>query len=471
MRKITNLINDCVTEYFRCDEEYVRFAVKETSSARRGYFKFGSEAICFGNCKGDPAVTLADPLPDALADIAMTDGIVTLPFDPSEVIRNLHCEEYIADWRQSGKTAVLAQIYYFLRPLLAVGIRRYLQRIHLRGWEKVAFPRWPVDTSVDSLQHELLRVALRNSGVSHIPFIWFWPNGAPSCAIMTHDVETHKGRDFSPTLMDVDDSFGIKASFQVIPEERYTVAPEFLDSIRNRGFEVVVHDLNHDGHLYRDRDEFLQRASKINSYGKIYKADGFRAGVLYRKQLWYDALDFSFDMSVPNVAHLDPQRGGCCTVMPYFIGNILELPVTMIQDYTLFNILNDYSIDIWLRQSEIVMRHNGLMSFIVHPDYVINRREQEIFKQLLAHLTKLRKERGLWIAKPGEVNRWWRQRAAMRLVQDECGWRVEGDGSERACVAYASERDGKICFSVGTGRSAQVGEFIHAQRVDVSANG
>ena len=471
MRKETNLINDCVNDYFRCNQRHVRFAVKSSSAANRGYFRFGDRAICFGNLNGDPAVTLSNQLPDALAEVEMADGVVTLPFDPSEVIRNLHCEEYIGDWRQTGRTAVLSQIYYFFRPLLAVGVRRYLQRIHLRGWEKVAFPRWPVDTSVDSLQHELLRIALRTSGVSRLPFIWFWPDGAPSCAIMTHDVETHEGRDFAATLMDVDDSFGIKASFQVIPEERYTVAPEFLDSIRNRGFEVVVHDLNHDGHLYRDRNEFLQRASKINSYGKTYRADGFRAGVLYRKQLWYDALDFSFDMSVPNVAHLDPQRGCCCTVMPYFIGNILELPVTMIQDYTLFNILNDYSIDIWRRQSEIVMQHNGLMSFIVHPDYVINRREQEIFKQLLAYLTKLRQERGLWIAKPGEVNHWWRQRAAMRLVQDGCGWHVEGDGSERARVAYASEHDGKICFSLETGSPDRGAEFVQAQKVDLSARG
>ena len=192
---------------------------------------------------------------------------------------------------------------------------------------------------------------------------------------MTHDVETKAGRDFCQTLMDIDDSLGIKASFQIIPEERYEVSPEFLESIRQRGFEVVVHDLNHDGHLYRDREQFLERAAKINSYGKDYRADGFRAGVLYRKQLWYDALRFAYDMSVPNVARLDPQRGGCCTVMPYFMGNILELPVTTIQDYTLFNILNDYSIDIWKRQIEIIMAKHGLMSFIVHPDYIMKPRE------------------------------------------------------------------------------------------------
>src|ERR1700683_3359825 len=232
---------------------------------------------------------------------------------------------------------------------------------------------------------------------------------------MTHDVETRTGRDFCSTLMDIDESYGIKASMQVIPEERYGVTPEFLQSLRSRGFEIVVHDLNHDGHLYENREQFLERAEKINAYGRQFGAEGFRAAVLYRKQLWYDALRCSYDMSVPNVAHLDPQHGGCCTVMPYFIGDILELPVTTTQDYMLFHILNDYSISLWKRQIDLIMEKHGLMSFLVHPDYVMKAREMSIFQELLAHLTRLSKKTGLWITTPGEVNRWWRQRAEMRL--------------------------------------------------------
>ena len=126
------------------------------------------------------------------------------------------------------------------------------------------FPQWPVDFSVDGLFEQLLVTSLKSPGIDSIPFIWFWPQGASSCAIMTHDVETERGRRFCKTLMDINDSFGIKSSFQVIPEQRYQVSPEYLDSIRNRGFEVAVHDLNHDGHLYRDREQFLKRAEKIN---------------------------------------------------------------------------------------------------------------------------------------------------------------------------------------------------------------
>jgi hypothetical protein len=329
----------------------------------------------------------------------------------------------------------LSQIYYFLRPALPVSVRRHLQMLHLRNWRKLTFPSWPVDCSVDNLLERLMLLSLRAGDEDRIPFIWFWPEAHSSCAIMSHDVETQAGYEFCPILMDVDDAFGIKASFQMIPEERYTVRLEMLAEIRRRGFEIVVHDLNHDGHLYKNREQFLRRAARINAYGKEFGAEGFRAAVLYRKQLWYDALDFSFDMSVPNVAHLDPQRGGCCTVMPYFFDNgILEIPVTMVQDYSLHNILRDYSISLWKQQAKIIMNKHGCMSFIVHPDYVMQPRALGVYKALLAYLNQLRQENNVWITTPGEVNRWWRQRAAMRLVETDQGWRIEGEGSERARV-------------------------------------
>jgi hypothetical protein len=254
--------------------------------------------------------------------------------------------------------------------------------------------------------------------------------------------------DLCGKLMDVNDSFGIKASFQVIPEERYHVTAAFLQSIRDRGFEVVVHDLNHDGHLFRDRERFVERAAKINAYGKEFGATGFRAGVLYRNQLWYDLLDFEYDMSVPNVAHLDPQRGGCCTVMPYFVGKVLEIPVTTTQDYTLFHILNDYSTTLWERQIELIMEKHGLISVVIHPDYITGARAKNTYEGLLAHLAQLKVRRNLWVTTPGEVNTWWRQRSEMTLVEEEGQLRIEGAGKERAAIAYASEQGGRLVLSL-----------------------
>jgi hypothetical protein len=447
-RRDESQARDCLVEYYRCPEEYAQLTVRQPLSDRSGYFEFGSGTTCYGRCAGEaPSYSQAEVHRDVLPETIAEGGSVRLPFDLKQVADSLRHELYFQEAASSVTARMLARAYYLLRPLLPVLIRKHLQRWRLRDWEHLQFPHWPVDRTVDQLFEQTMLLALRAQSVDQIPFIWFWPEGAPSCAIMTHDVETAMGVRSCPYLMDMEDAFGIKGSFQVVPEQRYEVTDEFLDSIRRRGFEVVVHDLNHDGQLFRDKAEFMERAAKINSYKKRFGASGFRAAVLYRKQLWFDALDFSYDMSVPNVAHLDPQRGGCCTVMPYFVGKILELPVTTTQDYTLFNILDDYSINLWKKQIDLIMEKHGLISFIVHPDYVTSSREQAVFEALLAHLVDLRNEKAIWITTPGEVDRWWRQRAEMKLVKDDLGWHVEGPGSERARVAYAHEDDGRICYT------------------------
>jgi hypothetical protein len=447
----------CITDYYRCPERYVRLAVKGALSEAKGYFRFGAEAVCYGRyCGRRVSDSPANRLYDALLDATVEDGTTVLPFDLTELVENLRCEQYAQDWCGGHVRSVLARLYYFVRPALPFAARNHLKRLHLTGWENLSFPRWPVDCSVDSLTAQVLQLSIRSSGAQQIPFIWFWPEGASSCAIMTHDVEMQSGQDFCPSLMAIDDSFGIKASFQIVPEGRYSVSARFLASLRERGFEVVVHDLNHDGHLYKDREQFLRRVAKINAYRKEYRAEGFRAAVLYRKQLWYDALQFSYDMSVPNVAHLDPQHGGCCTVMPFFIGDVLELPVTTTQDYMLFHMLNDYSTSLWKRQIELIMEKHGLISFIVHPDYIMKPRERVIYEELLAHLADLREKRGVWMTTPGEVNRWWRQRAEMRLVEDGEDLRIEGAGSERARIAYAREQEGRLIFTFQTATADRV---------------
>src|SRR5207249_5785220 len=139
---------------------------------------------------------------------------------------------------------------------------------------KLPFPRWPVDRTVDDILERLFVLALKAHAVEQIPFIWFWPEGAPSCAILTHDVEALAGRNFCSRLMDLDDSVGIKSSFQIVPEQRYPVPTSFLDSIRQRGFEINVHDVNHHGDLCADGDVFLRHAVTINRYGRQFGAAG-----------------------------------------------------------------------------------------------------------------------------------------------------------------------------------------------------
>lgn len=447
------MLNKKLIDCYKCPESVANFSVPNDLSPDSGFFRFGDRAICYGKSASGfrirhPAESLYDVDPDV-----RIDGVtLCLPFDPSMVIDNLRLERY-ASHSVSGNSRTLAgkivrAAYYALRPLLPIAIRKHLQRISLRGWQNRPFPHWPVDLSVEEIMERLLVVSMKAQGLHEIPFIWFWPEGASACALMTHDVETASGRDFCTQLMDINDSFGLKSSFQIVPEKQYSVPEEFLRNIRDRGFEICIHDLNHDGLLYSNREEFLRRAKRISEYARRYGAQGFRAAVMYRNLDWYPALEFSYDMSVPNVGHLDPQPGGCCTVFPYFVGDILELPLTTTQDYPLFYILRKNCLTLWKTQIQLILEKHGLISFIVHPDYIIEEKNQQTYKDLLGYLSQLRREENVWIALPAEINRWWRARNSMRLVSDRGRWQIEGPQKGRARIAYARLENDHLVYRV-----------------------
>ena len=435
-----SLVTSAFVDYFRCPESVAAFGAGGALSEEPGYFRF-DESICYGRLSGDvPSPRIDGRLPDARA--TRTDTGPCLPFDLSEIATNLREERYPLQTGRSlvgrlVETSAFTNLYYHFRPRLPVNVRKHLQRARLAGWQQIEFPQWPVDTTIDKVMQSAMALILEGGGLRRVPFIWFWPDGAPSCTIVTHDVEEIEGRAFCSQLMDLDESFGLKSAFQLVPEMSDGSPIGYSDAIRSRGFEVNLHDLNHDGRLFQNHAEFLVRAAQINQYAKDLGCDGFRSGAMYREQQWFDALDFSYDMSVPSVAHLEPQRGGCCTVMPYFVGKILELPLTTTQDYSLFHILDDYSIDLWKKQIAMILDVNGLISFIAHPDYLVDPRARAVYVELLGYLSQLREAGSTWIALPADVNRWWRERHAMRIVCSGGEWRIEGAGSERARLAYA----------------------------------
>ncbi len=391
---------------------------------------------------------------------------VTRLRDMDSAIGILRLEKYLDNSvsisSQSGSKSFVRNCYYWLRPFFPVSFRKYLQRIALSGWDSKQFPAWPVDFTTEKLIKGMWRLLLTSQEHKEIPFIWFWPEGQSSCCIITHDVETAIGRDFCKTMMQIERRHEIYSAFEVVPEQRYEVSDDYLQQIRDHGCEVCLHGLNHDGHLFSSEAIFSERAKKINAYAEAWGAVGFRSPVMYRNLSWLPALKFSYDMSVPNMAHLDPQHGGCCTVMPYFIGNLLELPLTTTQDYSLFHILRQRSLDLWKKQIAIILERHGLISFIIHPDYVTEPWASELYDRLLGHLAELRSEQGMWIALPKTVASWWRARHEMSLVQRNGAWKIEGPEAGRARIAYASFKDGQIEYRIEQEKAITVDEGMRS---------
>src|SRR5579862_6938998 len=98
-----------------------------------GYFRFGPEAICYGQSAfTSPAKLNGAGLPDLARYVSLRGSTLRLPFDASRIIDNLRFERYPANGH-GGTSAVLSselarRVYYNLRPMLGDSLWKGLQR-------------------------------------------------------------------------------------------------------------------------------------------------------------------------------------------------------------------------------------------------------------------------------------------------------------------------------------------------------
>ena len=76
----------------------------------------------------------------------------------ANIIDHLRYERYVK--KESIVSTALRDVYYVLRPLMPAGIRKHLHRIHLNDWQRIPFPAWPVDTTVETLSEQLMMLEL-----------------------------------------------------------------------------------------------------------------------------------------------------------------------------------------------------------------------------------------------------------------------------------------------------------------------
>ena len=85
-----------------------------------------------------------------------------------------------------------------------------------------------------------------------------------------------KGLERCRALAEIEMRLGYRSSFDFVPEGEYTIPEPLHAYLRENGFEVGVHDLHHDGSLYRSRKAFERQAQRINHYLRSWDAVGFR---------------------------------------------------------------------------------------------------------------------------------------------------------------------------------------------------
>jgi hypothetical protein len=369
------------------------------------------------------------------AILQRNDGSILLPFDPNELIANYWTEQYqryVRPAAVSHLAALARRGYYRARPLLPRRMQMSMRRSFSRVQSQTRFPRWPIEPALHDL-YDFLFVLLSGVAEQPIPYLAPWPRNWSWALVLTHDVETQAGYERLPELVQLELVAGYRSSWNFVPLRRYAVEDELIERLQEQGFEVGVHGLYHDGRDVSSFATLRRRLPAIRSYAERWQAKGFRSPGTLRSAALMPLLGFDYDSSYSDTAPFEPQAGGCCTWLPYMIGDLVELPITLPQDHTLFEVLGQQDETTWIEKARFLRDRGGMALLLTHPDYVGN-------GDLLGSYQRVLEEFGndptAWKALPHEISDWWRRRSKSTVEEIDGQWRITGP----------AEGDGRIDF-------------------------
>jgi glycosyltransferase involved in cell wall biosynthesis len=293
---------------------------------------------------------------------------------------------------------MLNNVYYWVKPGIPLRVRLALRRILANRLRRTCINTWPI-----------------NEAACKVPARWpGWPERKKFAFALTHDVEGTEGLDRCRELADLEIQLGFRSAFNFVPEGTYRVPESQREFLTANGFEVGVHDLHHDGTLYRSWEHFRSEVAIINRYVKQWGAVGFRSGFMRHNLKWLDEVNVLYDSSTFDTDPFEPQPDGAETIFPFWVSQdeqygFVEIPYTLPQDSTLFLVLKENSIDVWKRKLDWVAQKGGLALVNVHPDYMsfngqqsVGEYNSQLYRDLLEYASKRYAEQ-CWFALPKEV--------------------------------------------------------------------
>jgi hypothetical protein len=339
-------------------------------------------------------------------------------------------------WRLSNNK----RLYYLLKPYIP---RQFIRFLRSKGVSKDAhYPlRFPIEDRYIRFLRETARRVLVNRGITSAPFAALWPQGKQYAFCIRHDVEEKAGCEYVRELASIDEAHGFRSVFNFVVN-RYPVDRDLLSELNERGHEVGVHGLQHDGKDFFSKGVFMQRAPLVNRALAAWDSVTYCAPLTHRQPEWLQALDIEYDQSFFDTDPNEPMVGGVMTIFPFFIGKFVEMPYTLVQDHSLKMLLRETTPRLWLEKVAYVQQNNGMALVNSHPDYLLNDRLRSIYTDFLS---EMQRKRDYWHALPRDVARWWRQRYELPVCEaQECGTLrvVNGELAVTAGAVSATERLG-----------------------------
>jgi hypothetical protein len=297
----------------------------------------------------------------------------------------------------------LNKIYYTFKFLVPRRLQIQLRRYYVNWKRSLHAEKWPIDP---------------NAGTP--PEGWTgWPDGKKFALVLTHDVETVGCFEKCQILAEIEERRGFRSCFNFIAQD-YQVPAKLRHYLIDHGFETGIHGLTHDQNPFRSAAIFKKQAVKINRYLEEWGSAGFRSPSMYHDLTLLHHLNIEYDASTFDTDPFEPQPDGMGTIFPFWVrgnGNqkgYVELPYTIPQDFLLFILMKEQTIDIWKKKLDWIADHNGMALFIVHPNYMNFDRSPSFeeyparrYVEFLDYIKSQYKDQ-YWHILPREMARWWK---------------------------------------------------------------
>jgi peptidoglycan/xylan/chitin deacetylase (PgdA/CDA1 family) len=290
--------------------------------------------------------------------------------------------------------------------VLPQSVRNFIFKTFIRfkmKLNKEMFPKWPIDTTLVN-KNEYKKT------------IKPWPRSIDGGLLLTHDVDRLDCVKNIEKIRKVERQYDMKSTWNFVADKSYIdKIGDVLTSLCSESCEIGCHSIKHDGTLFSNRKKFIEKIKEAHYIFSCMGFDniGFRSPLLFRRAEWMEELSkyYEYDSSFIDTEIFSPyaHRSGCLAWHPFFIGKLLEIPITMPLDYTLFSVLsmsNREAFRLWKMKADEIIKRKGLICILTHPDFTLisNPKRIDVYNKLLSYLS----EKNLWVANGLEISKWWK---------------------------------------------------------------
>jgi len=284
------------------------------------------------------------------------------------------------------------------------------------------FPHFPIEKSVELMRYIYIK-ALSIKSKKDIPYISFWPKGKFAFSI-THDCDTKSSFDNIEKIREIEKKYEMKSSWYIL-SNRYKIDLKKIKKLKKEGCEIGLHGYNHDTKLpFLKTEEIKHRISKASNLINSFKIKGFRSPCLLKNKRFLDIISnyFDYDSSTSDtdIRSVTAMRSGTCTVFPFFINKMVEIPITLAQDYRLIRLGKTKSqiFNIWREKIDFIEKINGSAVMLIHPDTHIFGSEKylSVYDRILKYASK---KNNVWNSLPCEIAKWWRERNNSKIKNNK----------------------------------------------------